>query len=75
MSNPEHDLERLIVRYLDSELTEEEELELNRELIRNPEAQQLLDDYRRADDLAVAALNRVIPDNGAVEPAVLTTPW
>ncbi|MHC4697401.1 MAG: hypothetical protein ACYTFA_11710 [Planctomycetota bacterium] len=74
MSNPKHDLERLIVRHLDSELTEEEELELNRELIRNPEAQQLLDDYRRADDLAVAALNRIIPDDGAVKSAPLTMP-
>ncbi len=72
MSNVDYDLERLIVRHLDSELTEEEELELNRELIRNPEARQLLDDYRRADDLAVVALNRVIPDNGEVEPGRLT---
>ena len=73
MSNVDHDLETLIVRHLDSELSEEEELELNRELIRNPDARQLLDDYKRADELAVAALNRAIPDEGTLKPTALTT--
>ncbi|MFQ5590025.1 MAG: anti-sigma factor family protein [Phycisphaerae bacterium] len=59
------DLERLIVRQLDAELTEAEGLELNRRLIRNPEAQELMEQYRRAEELAVAALNRAIPPTKA----------
>lgn len=68
MSKVSYDLEALIVRHLDSELTEEQELELNRELIRNPEAQQMLADYRQADQLAVAALNQVIPGEEGLKP-------
>jgi hypothetical protein len=54
------DIERLIVRRLDGALTEDEELRLNRELIRNPEARQLLEDYERVDALASAALTDVL---------------
>ncbi len=54
------DIERLIVRRLDGALTEDEELRLNRELIRNPEARQLLEDYERVDALASAAMTEVL---------------
>ncbi len=78
MSKVSYDLEALIVRHLDSELTEEQELELNRELIRNPEARQMLADYRKADELAVAALNQVIPGEEGLKtapmPAVTSPP-
>lgn len=56
------DIERLIVRRLDGALTEDEELRLNRELIRNPESRQLLEDYERVDALASAALTDVLGD-------------
>jgi len=54
------EIERLIVRRLDGALTEDEELRLNRELIRNPDARQLLEDYERVDALASAALTDIL---------------
>ncbi len=75
MSDIEKDIERierLIVRKLDGELGEDEELELNRELIRNPEARWLLEEYERIDGLAAAALSEALGDGSAsVDPAVL----
>ncbi len=58
------DIERLISRHLDGELTEADELELNRELIRNPEAHRLMEEYRRTDDLAGAALSQAMGEKG-----------
>lgn len=63
MSTSDKDIERLIVRCLDGAITEDEQLTLNRELIRDPEARRLMDDYRRADDLAVAALGQAFGDD------------
>ncbi len=54
--NPE--FERLIVRQLDEMATPDEELALNRELIRNPQARALAEEYRRIDGLAHDALIR-----------------
>ncbi len=53
-------LERLITRRLDGELTEAEELELNKLLIRSPEARRLLEDYQRQDALVTAALRETL---------------
>lgn len=50
-------LERLIVRSLDGELTDDEQLALDRELIRNPEARALMDEYRDVDSACATALS------------------
>jgi len=60
MSDMNEDLERLMVRSLDGALSEDDELALNRELIRNPEARRLMAAYRMVDELSVAALDGVI---------------
>ena len=60
MTQADHEIERLIVRSLDGELGEDEQLQLNRELIRNPEAQRLMEEYKQIDELAGAALHRVL---------------
>lgn len=60
MSDVNEQLERRMIRSLDGALTEDEELELNRELIRNPEAHRLMAEYRAVDGLAAAALDRVV---------------
>lgn len=60
MENVSHEIERLIVRRLDGELTEDEALQLNRELIRNPDAQRLLEDYARVDAMASGALEEAL---------------
>lgn len=65
MSMNRDQLERLICRKLDGMITEDEELSLNRELIRNPEARAMMVDYERADELAAAALSASL---GAGEP-------
>ncbi len=49
-------LERLIVRGLDGVLNDEQQLELDRELIRNQGARRMMDEYHAADELAAAAL-------------------
>ena len=59
MSDVNEHLERLIVRSLDGALSEDDELALNRELIRNPEARRLMAAYRTVDELSVAALDEV----------------
>ena len=53
-------IEKLIVRSLDGALTEQEQLELNRELIRNPDARQIMEQYQRIDNVAIEALDQVI---------------
>lgn len=57
MSEISEQLERLINRSLDGDLNEDEQLELNRELIRNPQARQMLADYQSVDRVAAAALD------------------
>lgn len=57
MTHANDNLERLIVRSLDNALTDDERLELDRELIRDPAAHRLHDEYRRIDSLAAEALH------------------
>ena len=54
----EHDehLERLVSRKLDDELSEDAALELDKRLIRDPAARQLLEDAVRVDQLSSAFL-------------------
>ncbi|MCP4590914.1 MAG: hypothetical protein GY842_09220 [bacterium] len=52
----DENLERLINRSLDGELSEAEQHELDCELIRNPEARALLERHQELDDLAVDTL-------------------
>lgn len=57
-ANPiDQDVERMIVRRLDGELSAEEELALNRALIRDPEARARAEEYGRIDELARASLD------------------
>ena len=67
MATVDKDIESRIVRYLDGELDADAELELNREILRNPEARRLLDEYQRIDELSVEALEQIVPQR---EPAV-----
>jgi anti-sigma factor RsiW len=62
MKHMDEHLESRIVRSLDGELGEDERLELDRELIRNPEAHRLRDDYAAVDRLAAAALNAYVSE-------------
>jgi len=74
MSTVDKDIEKLIIRHLDGELSAEEELELNRELIRNREARRMMEDYQRIDGLAETALDQVIGNEGVkFDPTALTT--
>jgi anti-sigma factor RsiW len=59
MSDVNEHLERLMVRSLDGALSEGDELALNRELIRNPEARRLIAEYRAVDELSIAAMDDV----------------
>lgn len=61
MSAVDKNIERRIVRYLDGELNADEELELNREILRDPEAHRLLEEYRRIDELSAAVLELAVP--------------
>ncbi|MFQ5496250.1 MAG: anti-sigma factor family protein [Phycisphaerae bacterium] len=54
------DLDRLIGRHLDGELTDEQRLQLDREVIRDPDARRRLDDEQRIDALAASALNDLL---------------
>lgn len=81
MADRNKDIERLIVRGLDQELSEDEKLRLDRELIRNPEAHRLMEEYKRIDELAAAAISHALDENrmpldpdtlpGRAEPALL----
>jgi len=54
--------ERLINRKLDGELAEGESLELDKRLIRSPEARALLEEQRRIDALAADSLQAVLSE-------------
>jgi anti-sigma factor RsiW len=68
MRNVSERIEHLICRRLDGELTADERLELDRELLRCPDARQLLEDYERVDRLASHAIET------AVRPAAADAP-
>jgi len=72
MASVDKDIERLIVRRLDGVLTEDEALQLDRALIRNPEARALLEDYRRVDALASAALADALGAEASFDVSTLT---
>ncbi len=75
MSHADKDIERLIVRRLDGALTADEELELDREIIRNPEARTLYEEYSRIDELAASALDAVLDEDVVpFDPAELAMP-
>ena len=75
MTRIDEHLERLIVRSLDGVLNADEELELNRQLIRDPAALRLMEAYRAVDSLAGAALETVITDQSlAFDPAGPASP-
>ena len=75
MTHVNEDIERLIVRHLDGALSEDEELALNRELIRNPAAHRLLEEYKQVDELAGAALEQAFTNDGLpFDPQTLSAP-
>lgn len=53
-------IETLITRRLDGELAEQDELTLDRELIRDPTARDMLESYERVDRLAADALSEAL---------------
>ena len=72
MATDSNDLERLIVRSLDQELGEGEQLELDRRLIRDPQARRAKEELERIDELAAAALSDAIGGGVVpVDPALL----
>lgn len=72
MASVDKNIERLIVRRLDGALTEDEALQLDRALIRNPEARAMLEDYQRVDTLASAALADVLGGEVSFDVSTLT---
>ncbi len=62
MSEIDENLERQINRALDGELTEDERLELDRELLRRPQARQMMDRSAQLDALAGNTLRAVLAD-------------
>jgi len=62
MSEIDEHLERQINRALDGALDEDERLELDRELIRNPEARRLLERCEQLDALAGGVLHTLFSD-------------
>lgn len=65
-------LERLISRRLDGEITQAEDLELNKMIIRSPEARRLSEDLQREDDLLGAALREALSAEPAAMPSMRT---
>ncbi len=60
MTNDQDRLELLISRRLDGEISEADELELNKRLIRDPEAHQLAEAYERQDRAVGAVLREML---------------
>jgi anti-sigma factor RsiW len=68
--------EHLITRRLDGEITADESLELDKQLIRSPEARMYLDEQERIDALAGEALRAALaPDDTEVPAASEPTAW
>jgi hypothetical protein len=63
MNDVGKNIERLIVRALDGEISEDDQLTLNRELIRNPNARQLMEEYRRIDEMTASALGETLSND------------
>jgi len=64
MAHLSEDIERRIVRFLDGALNEDEQIALQRELLRNPDARELMEEYRRIDELSAAAMRHAFSDEG-----------
>jgi anti-sigma factor RsiW len=62
MSQIDRRIERLIIRRLDGELTDEERLELDPVLLASPEMRRLVEQYERIDAASAAALEAVVGD-------------
>jgi hypothetical protein len=60
MAKIDEQFELLISRQLDGELSPEEELELNKQLIKSPAARELMEEYERNDHLAKMALRAAL---------------
>jgi len=72
MAEVNKDIERLIVRGLDGELNDDEQLRLDRELIRNPDVHRLMEEYKRIDELSAAALDQAFAgDRLPLDPEML----
>jgi len=72
--------EQLVTRKLDGELTGAESHELNKLLIRSPQARALMEEYERADALAGEALRAAFereasPDDRAAQLARAAASW
>lgn len=61
--------EHLITRRLDGEITEDESLELDKQLIRSPEARTYLNEQERIDALAGEALRAALAPGNTEAPA------
>lgn len=59
MSGVDEKTERLVVRLLDGELTQAEQDELNRTLLRSADARRMLSDYRKNDEIAADVIGSV----------------
>ena len=66
MANVSEQTELLICRALDGELNADERLQLDRELLRCPDARKMFEEYQRIDRMAVTAID------SAVRPATPT---
>lgn len=62
MSGTKTDIERLIGRCLDGEASEQEQLELQREMLRDPDVRRMFDESQCIDELAGGVLRRMLPD-------------
>jgi len=71
MNGMDPNIERLIVRQLDGEITEEELLVLSRELLRNPDAHRLWEAYRELDAVAGEVLGAALKGAVAFDPVAL----
>ena len=59
-------IERLICRHLDGEITADEQLELDKELLRNVAAQEMLQDYAAIDIVSARVLKESAARQGAL---------
>jgi hypothetical protein len=72
MHSVDEQTERLIIRKLDGELSLEEEHELNKVLIRSPEARALLDSYAEQDRLAAELVSEEVGSCAPPDLALVT---
>jgi len=71
----DEDIERLVSRHLDGDLGPDEKLQLDKTILRDPEARRLLEESQRIDALASAALCEAVSDaTPAFDPLELTCP-